>query len=60
MEEHNHNNMGDHRLEVVGVERITLGDYVVSNTIGCTSSITRPPVQENNFEIKSSLLQLVQ
>lgn len=26
MEEHNQNNMGDHRLEVVGVERRTLDD----------------------------------
>ena len=38
----------------------TLGDYAIPTTDGCGSSIVRPPVQANNFEIKSAIVQLVQ
>lgn len=60
MDDDNRNNMGDNRLEIMGAERRTLGDYATPNPMGCTSSITRPPIQANNFKIKSSILQLMQ
>ena len=39
--------------------RRTLGEYATPSADGCTSSITRPPIQANNFELKPALLQLV-
>ncbi|MED6167022.1 hypothetical protein PIB30_115107, partial [Stylosanthes scabra] len=41
-------------------QRRTLGDYATPSAEGCSTSITRPPIQANNFELKPSLLQLVQ
>ncbi|XP_027368307.1 uncharacterized protein LOC113874269 [Abrus precatorius] len=38
----------------------TLGDYGVPNMHGYSSSIVRPTIQANHFEIKSALLHLVQ
>ena len=35
-------------------------DYLAPTLQGCSSSITRPPVQVNNFELKTSLIQFVQ
>ena len=40
--------------------RRTLGDYATPNAEGCATSIVRPPIQANNFEIKPALLHLVQ
>ena len=37
----------------------TLGDYANPTTYGCGSSILRPPVQSNNFEIKPTIVGLM-
>ncbi|KAI4297463.1 hypothetical protein L6164_037352 [Bauhinia variegata] len=37
-----------------------LMDYSIPRVNGCGTSITRPPVQANTFELKLALLQLVQ
>ncbi|MED6128449.1 hypothetical protein PIB30_098005 [Stylosanthes scabra] len=41
-------------------QRRTLGDYTIPSTTSCGSSIVRPMVKANNFELKPSLIQLVQ
>lgn len=51
---------GDNLAKVVGAKRHTLRDYAAPNAMGCTTSIVCLPIQANNFEIKPSLLQLVQ
>ncbi|MED6122571.1 hypothetical protein PIB30_040953 [Stylosanthes scabra] len=38
----------------------TLGDFIVPTTVSYGSSIVRPVVDANNFELKLSLIQLVQ
>ncbi|MED6223238.1 hypothetical protein PIB30_072026 [Stylosanthes scabra] len=38
--------------------RRTLGDYTIPSTASCGSSIVRPNVEANNFELKPSLIQL--
>ncbi|MED6190200.1 hypothetical protein PIB30_103464, partial [Stylosanthes scabra] len=40
--------------------RRTLGDYTIPSTASYGSSIVRPTVEANNFELKPSLIQLVQ
>jgi len=40
--------------------RRTLLDYSMPNTNNYQGSIVRPPIQANNFEIKSALLQVIQ
>ncbi|MED6165148.1 hypothetical protein PIB30_096790, partial [Stylosanthes scabra] len=40
--------------------RRTLGDYTIPSTASCGSSIIRSNVEANNFELKPSLIQLVQ
>ncbi|MED6225878.1 hypothetical protein PIB30_097888 [Stylosanthes scabra] len=40
--------------------RRTLGDYTIPSTASCGSSIVRPNVEANTFELKPSLIQLVQ
>ncbi|MED6129950.1 hypothetical protein PIB30_113042, partial [Stylosanthes scabra] len=40
--------------------RRTLGDYTIPSTASCGSNIVRPTVEANNFELKPSLIQLVQ
>ena len=37
-----------------------LRDYAMPTVNGASSSITRPPVQANNFEIKPALIQMIQ
>ncbi|MED6166567.1 hypothetical protein PIB30_110644, partial [Stylosanthes scabra] len=32
-------------------QRRTLGDYATPSPEGCSTSITRPPIQANNFEL---------
>ncbi|MED6139265.1 hypothetical protein PIB30_082226, partial [Stylosanthes scabra] len=41
-------------------QRMTLGDYTIPSTTSCGSSTVRPTVEANNFELKPSLIQLVQ
>ncbi|MED6164131.1 hypothetical protein PIB30_086758, partial [Stylosanthes scabra] len=40
-------------------QRRTLGEYAIHSTASCGSSIVRPNVEANNFELKPSLIQLV-
>ncbi|MED6189753.1 hypothetical protein PIB30_099032, partial [Stylosanthes scabra] len=40
--------------------RRTLGDYTIPSNASYGSSIVRPNVEANNFELKPSLIQLVQ
>ncbi|MED6116196.1 hypothetical protein PIB30_097873, partial [Stylosanthes scabra] len=42
-----------------GTQEKTLGEYFVPTTASCGSSIVRPTVDANNFELKPSLIQLV-
>ncbi|MED6225801.1 hypothetical protein PIB30_097187 [Stylosanthes scabra] len=41
-----------------GTQEKTLGEYSVLTTVSCDSSIVRPTVDANNFELKPSLIQL--
>ncbi|MED6149572.1 hypothetical protein PIB30_063763, partial [Stylosanthes scabra] len=41
-------------------QRRILGDYTIPSTASCGSSIVRPTVEANNFELKPSLIHLVQ
>ena len=36
-----------------------LGEYATPSADGCAYSITRPPIQANNFELEPALLPLV-
>ena len=38
----------------------SLGDYAVPQVDGVHSSIVRPTIQANTFEIKSAILQMIQ
>ncbi|MED6203225.1 hypothetical protein PIB30_113478, partial [Stylosanthes scabra] len=40
--------------------RVTLGQYINPTADSCGSTIRRPVIQANNFELKPSLIQLVQ
>ncbi|MED6112701.1 hypothetical protein PIB30_063934 [Stylosanthes scabra] len=40
--------------------RVTLGQYINPTADSCGSTIRRPAIQANNFELKPSLIQLVQ
>ncbi|MED6159419.1 hypothetical protein PIB30_042194 [Stylosanthes scabra] len=40
--------------------RVTLGQYINPTSESCGSTIRRPAIQANNFELKPSLIQLVQ
>ena len=50
--------MGDENHGDNGVPNRALKDYFVPN-VG-VSSIRRPPIQANNFEIKSVIIQMIQ
>ena len=39
---------------------MTLGDYVLPRHQGPTSGVVRPPIQARNFELKPSLINMVQ
>ncbi|MED6171289.1 hypothetical protein PIB30_039456 [Stylosanthes scabra] len=39
--------------------RVTLGQYINPAADSCGSTIQRPAIQANNFELKPSLIQLV-
>ncbi|MED6140879.1 hypothetical protein PIB30_097717, partial [Stylosanthes scabra] len=40
-------------------QRRTLADFTTPTTVSCGSSIVRPTVEANNFELKPSLIHLV-
>jgi len=40
--------------------RRTVGDFTTPTTNSCDSSIVRPAVEANNFELKPFLIQLAQ
>ncbi|MED6125209.1 hypothetical protein PIB30_066521, partial [Stylosanthes scabra] len=40
--------------------RVSLGQYINPTADSCGSTIRRPAIQANNFELKPSLIQLVQ
>ncbi|MED6126892.1 hypothetical protein PIB30_082827 [Stylosanthes scabra] len=42
------------------LNRVTLGQYINPTADSCGSTIRRPVIQANNFELKPSLIQLVQ
>lgn len=54
----NGNGNGDHQCSAA--VRRTLGDYAFPNIDGCAMSIVWPAIQANNFEVKPTLLHLVQ
>ncbi|MED6154563.1 hypothetical protein PIB30_113745, partial [Stylosanthes scabra] len=39
-------------------QRRTLRDYITPSTVSCSSSVVKPAVKANNFELKPSLIQL--
>ncbi|MED6165902.1 hypothetical protein PIB30_103983, partial [Stylosanthes scabra] len=43
-----------------GNRQRTLADFTTPTTASCGSSIVRPTVEANNFELKPSLIQLIQ
>ena len=45
---------------VMGEPERTMFDYARPNLIGAESSIVRPAVSANNFEIKTNIIQMVQ
>ena len=49
---------GDENHGDNGVPNRTLKDYSIPNVR--VSSIRRPPIQANNFEIKSTIIQMIQ
>ena len=50
--------------EILGAQQVdaeqTLLDFAMLDLEGARQSITRPNVQENSFEIKPTLLQMIQ
>ncbi|MED6141301.1 hypothetical protein PIB30_102017 [Stylosanthes scabra] len=53
----NHNDIPIHEEQN---QRVILGQYSQPTSEGCGSTILRPTIQANNFELKPSLIQLVQ
>ncbi|MED6158220.1 hypothetical protein PIB30_030842 [Stylosanthes scabra] len=54
--EHNDDNFNNTENQ----NRVTLGQYINPTVDSCGSTIRRPAIQANNFELKPSLIQLVQ
>ncbi|MED6146151.1 hypothetical protein PIB30_031848 [Stylosanthes scabra] len=50
----------DDNMNMDNQNRITLGQYINPTADSCGSTIRRPAIQANNFELKPSLIQLVQ
>ena len=44
----------------IAENQMTLSDYAMSNIAGARTSIVRPIINANNFEIKYGLIQMVQ
>ncbi|MED6145171.1 hypothetical protein PIB30_022481 [Stylosanthes scabra] len=49
----------DDNMNMDNQNRITLGQYINPTAESCGSTIRRPTIQANNFELKPSLIQLV-
>ena len=45
---------------MVDQEQKALRDYTMPSVNGATSSIMRPTIQANNFEIKLAIIQMIQ
>ncbi|MED6120690.1 hypothetical protein PIB30_023305 [Stylosanthes scabra] len=58
------NMAAEHRDDNLNLEnnqnRVTLGQYINPTADSCGSTIRRPAIQANSFELKPSLIQLVQ
>ena len=48
------------RHEAIRPVHRPLNDYITSSVVDAASSIRRPPVRPNNFEIKSMMIQMIQ
>ena len=59
-EEEAHNHAREGHANRVGHERRVLGSYINPNPGNCGSSIQKPTIHANNFELKSQLITLVQ
>ncbi|KAL4329612.1 hypothetical protein AHAS_Ahas13G0317500 [Arachis hypogaea] len=57
-EDHNHGEGG--RANHAGKDRRVLGSYINPNPGNCRSSIQKPTIHANNFELKPQLITLVQ
>ena len=44
---------------MVNQEQKALRDYTMPSVNGATSSITKPTIQANNFEIKPAIIQMI-
>ncbi|XP_057719675.1 uncharacterized protein LOC130934103 [Arachis stenosperma] len=59
-EEEAHNRGGGGRANHAGEDRRVLSSYINPNPGNCGSSIQKPTIQANNFELKPQLITLVQ
>ncbi|XP_057746987.1 uncharacterized protein LOC130966220 [Arachis stenosperma] len=59
-EEDAHNRGGGGRANHAGEDRRVLSSYINPNPGNCGSSIQKPTIQANNFELKPQLITLVQ
>ena len=59
-EEEDHNHGGGGRANHAGEDRRVLGSYINPNPGNCGSSIQKPTIHANNFELKPQLITLVQ
>ena len=59
-EEEVHNHGGGGRANPGGEDRRVLGSYINPNPGNCGSSIQKPTIHANNFELKPQLITLVQ
>ena len=46
--------------EAIRAAHHSLNDYITPSITGTASSIRRPPMQVNNFNIKSTMIQMIQ
>ncbi|XP_031263582.1 uncharacterized protein LOC116121773 [Pistacia vera] len=58
-ENENENTLEGNAMGGAAVVRRALKDYSSPTIDGCYSSIRRPPVQANNFEIKPAIIQMI-
>ena len=56
----NEEDLASNMAEENNQNRRAMKDYLAPSLDGCASSIVRPPVQANNFELKTSLIQFIQ
>ena len=48
------------QIEDMAENQMTLSDYAMPNIAGARTSIVRPTINANNFEIKHGLIRMVQ